>query len=86
MATPSSAAWQQAPAGWTRKPGGVYNTVVRLANWCTPEPAFPVTLELRLGPEELTVTGGSFPEGDSMPPCLRRRHPDLRGGTLTEVP
>lgn len=68
------------------EPGGVYNTVVRLANWCTPEPAFPVTLELRLGPEELTVTGGSFPEGDSMPPCLGDATPILAAEPWTEVP
>lgn len=49
--------------------GAAYTSEVRVSNWCTLEPAFPVTLEIRLGAEELAVTGGSFPLEGDLPPC-----------------
>jgi hypothetical protein len=49
--------------------GGTYTTQVRIANWCQPEPAFPVSLVLWIDSEKLVVTGGSFPDG-GMPGCL----------------
>jgi hypothetical protein len=49
--------------------GGAYTTHVRIANWCQPEPAFPVSLVLWIDSEKLVVTGGSFPDG-GMPGCL----------------
>jgi hypothetical protein len=51
------------------EPNASYQSDVRLANWCGLDPAFPIALELRLGAEELTVTGSSFPEEGDMPPC-----------------
>lgn len=61
-------------------PNAAYASVVRIANWCAPEPAFPVTLEIRLGTEEVPVTGGSFPEEGSLPPCNGAGAPILEGG------
>lgn len=49
--------------------GGAYTTHVRIANWCQPEPAFPVSLVLWIDSEKLVVSGGSFPDG-GMPGCL----------------
>jgi hypothetical protein len=49
--------------------GDAYTSQVRLANWCDPEPAFPLALILWIDSEKLVVTGGSFPE-DGMPGCL----------------
>jgi hypothetical protein len=47
-----------------------YSSNVRFANWCNPEPEFPLELTIRLGGEELPVSGGSFPDEESgMPPC-----------------
>jgi hypothetical protein len=50
-------------------PGVAYTTEVRIANWCAPEPSFPLALEVVLGEQELPVTGGSFPEEGDLPPC-----------------
>jgi hypothetical protein len=49
--------------------GGAYTSTVRIANWCQPEPAFPVSLVLWIDSEKLVVSGGSFPDG-GMPGCL----------------
>lgn len=49
--------------------GNAYTSQIRIANWCKPEPAFPLTLVLWIDDEKLNVTGGSFPEG-GMPGCL----------------
>ena len=50
-------------------PNASYQSDVRVANWCGPDPAFPVTLQLEIGSEEVAVTGFSFPEQGDMPPC-----------------
>lgn len=50
-------------------PGVAYTSEVRLANWCAPEPSFPLALEVVLGEDELVVTGDSFPEDGDLPPC-----------------
>ncbi len=59
-----------------------YSTNVRFANWCNPEPEFPLELTIRLGGEELPVGGGSFPDEESgMPPCNGESvAPTLEGG------
>ncbi len=49
--------------------GSSYSSDVRLANWCAPEPAFPLRLVIHLGEEELPVTGDSFAEEGDLPPC-----------------
>ena len=52
------------------QPEQAYRSAVRFANWCNPEPEFPLELTIRLGGEELPVGGGSFPDEESgMPPC-----------------
>jgi hypothetical protein len=76
------------PAGTGRidlSPEASYTSAVRLANWCNDEPAFPLQLTLRLGGEELPVTGGSFPDEESgMPPCNgESAAPVLEGGAWT---
>jgi hypothetical protein len=49
--------------------GAAYTANVRIANWCKPEPAFPVSLLLWIDDEKLIVSGGSFPQ-DGMPGCI----------------
>lgn len=49
--------------------GSAYTSQVRIANWCDPEPAFPLALILWIDGDKLVVTGGSFPDG-GMPGCL----------------
>lgn len=50
-------------------PNASYESAVRFANWCGTDPAFPLELVLRLGAEEVTVTGSSFPDEGSLPAC-----------------
>jgi hypothetical protein len=64
-------------------PDGSYTSEVRIANWCAPEPSFPLALELRLGDEELAVTGSSFPEEGNLPPCNGSGAPVLEAGAWT---
>ena len=61
-------------------PNASYQSDVRLANWCAPDPSFPVTLELKIGAEEVAVTGSSFPEQGDMPPCNGDGGPLLEAG------
>ena len=49
--------------------GVAYTSDVRLANWCAPEPEFPLDLVIVLGTEELSVTGSAFPDEGDLPPC-----------------
>lgn len=56
-----------------------YRSQVRLASWCAPEPAFPVTLVLVVADGSIEVTGSSFPEDGALSPCS----PD--GATLLEA-
>jgi hypothetical protein len=66
-------------------PLGSYTSAVRVANWCVPEPAFPLALELRIGDQELEVTGGSFPEEDNLPTCSGDGAPILEGEAWTAM-
>jgi hypothetical protein len=50
-------------------PDASYTSQVRIANWCASDPSFPLALELRIGSEELAVTGSSFPEEGNLPAC-----------------
>jgi hypothetical protein len=59
--------------------GVAYKSEVRLANWCAPEPEFPVSLEIVMGSEELAVTGTSFPDDGDLPPCNGEGGPVLEG-------
>ena len=59
-------------------PGVAYTSEVRLANWCAPEPSFPLALEVVLGEEELAVTGDSFPEEGDLPACSGDGSPILQ--------
>jgi hypothetical protein len=64
-------------------PGVAYTSEARVANWCAPEPAFPLALEIVLGEQELAVTGGSFPEEGDLPPCSGDGAPILEGTAWT---
>ncbi len=66
--------------------GVAYTSEVRLANWCAPEPAFPVSLEIVMGSEELTVTGTSFPTEGDLPPCNGEGGPILEATAWTPTP
>jgi hypothetical protein len=57
-----------------------YESTVRFGNWCGQEPAFPITIQLEIGAEELAVTGASFPEEGDMPPCNGGGGPVLEAG------
>jgi hypothetical protein len=49
--------------------GDAYTSMVRIANWCGPDPAFPLALVLWIDADKLVVGGGSFPDG-GMPGCI----------------
>ena len=66
--------------------GAAYSSQVRLANWCAPEPVFPLTLEIVLGDAALAVTGTSFPEEGGLPPCNGSGGPILEGTAWTASP
>jgi hypothetical protein len=67
-------------------PGVSYSSSVRLANWCNPEPAFPVALVIRIGADEVPVTGSSFPDEGDMPPCNGGGGPVLEAGPWEAAP
>ena len=67
-------------------PGVAYTSSVRIANWCAPEPSFPLALEIVLGEDELPVTGDSFPEEGDLPPCSGEGAPVLEGTGWTPNP
>lgn len=67
-------------------PKASYSSEVRFANWCSPDPAFPVALVLRIGAAEVGVTGSSFPEEGDMPPCNGGGGPDLEAAAWEATP
>lgn len=67
-------------------PGVAHVSQVRLSNWCNPEPAFPLELEVILAGTELPVTGGSFPDDGDLPPCNGDGGPILEGSAWTQQP
>jgi len=67
-------------------PDASYSSEIRFANWCNPEPKYPLTLVIRIGAEEATVTGSSFPEAGDMPPCNGGGGPVLEAGQWEAAP
>jgi hypothetical protein len=67
-------------------PNGSYTSLVRFADWCNPDPAFPLTLVVRIGAEEVGVTGSSFPDEGDMPPCNGGGGPVLEAGAWEAAP
>jgi hypothetical protein len=61
-------------------PNASYTSAVRLSNWCSPDPVFPLALVIRVGAEEVAVTGSSFPDEGDMPPCNGGGGPSLEAG------
>jgi uncharacterized protein DUF4232 len=61
-------------------PNGSYESAVRFGNWCGTDPAFPLTIDLRIGGGEVAVTGSSFPDEGDMPPCTGGGGPVLEAG------
>jgi hypothetical protein len=68
------------------KPNSSYSSAVQLANWCNPEPSFPLALVIRIGAEEVGVSGSSFPEEGDMPPCNGGGGPTLSAGAWEAMP
>lgn len=67
-------------------PDTSYSTAVRFANWCNPDPKFPLSLAIRIGTEELGVSGSSFPDEGEMPPCNGGGGPVLEAGAWEATP
>jgi hypothetical protein len=67
-------------------PQSSYSSAVRLSNWCAADPAFPLTLEIRLGAEELAVTGPLFEDGSNLPPCNGEGGANLEAQAWTAGP
>ena len=63
--------------------GIAYTSNIRLANWCSPDPAFPLELELITAAGEIAITGGSFPDEGDLPPCNGTGGPTLEGTAWT---
>ena len=74
------------PGGIDLVPGVANVSQARLANWCAPEPAFPLTLVVIIDGDELEVTGGSFPDEGDLPPCNGDGGPILEGSAWTQQP
>lgn len=74
------------PGGIDLVPGVATVSQVRLSNWCAPEPAFPLSLEILVGGAELPVTGGSFPDDGDLPPCNGDGGPILEGSAWQQQP
>ena len=66
--------------------GVAYRSQVRLANWCAPEPEFPLSLVVIITDDELEVTGDSFPEEGDLPPCNGEVGPTLEGTAWEATP
>ena len=67
-------------------PNASYTSGVRFANWCNPDPAFPLSLVIRIGAGEVGVTGSSFPDEGDMPPCNGGGGPVLEAGQWEAAP
>jgi len=60
-----------------------YSSSVRISNFCADDPRFPLTLEIRLGAEEVAVTGPSFDDDSDLPPCNGTGGATLEAGAWT---
>jgi hypothetical protein len=67
-------------------PNASYSSGIRFANWCDPDPRFPLSLVIRIGAEEVSVTGSSFPDEGDMPPCNGPGGPVLEAGAWAAAP
>lgn len=67
-------------------PDIAYRSQVRLASWCAPEPAFPLTLALLVADGSIEVTGSSFPEDGELPPCATDGATVLEASAWNPVP
>jgi hypothetical protein len=67
-------------------PNVSYTSAIRFDNWCNPEPAYPVALVIRIGAEEVAVSGSSFPGEGDMPPCNGPGGPTLEAGAWQAAP
>jgi hypothetical protein len=66
--------------------GVAYTSAARLANWCAPEPEFPLQLAIVLCGDELPVTGSAFPEEGDLPPCNGEGGPILEATGWNPAP
>jgi hypothetical protein len=67
-------------------PGASYSSAVRISNWCAADPAFPLTLEIRLATAELAVTGPLFEDASDLPPCNGEGGANLEAQAWTAGP
>src|SRR5204862_2968906 len=67
-------------------PNASYTSAVRFANWCNPDPLFPLSLVIRLGAEAVVVTGSPFPDEGDMLPCNGGGGPVLEAGAWASAP
>src|SRR6185295_2615935 len=67
-------------------PNVSYSSAIRFDNWCNPEPAYPVALVIRIGADEVGVSGSSFPGEGDMPPCNGPGSPTLQAGAWEAAP
>jgi len=67
-------------------PNASYASAIRFVNWCSPDPAFPLSLVIRLGAGEVRVSGSSFPDEGDMPPCNGGGGPALEAGQWEAAP
>jgi hypothetical protein len=67
-------------------PNASYTSAVQLSNWCSPDPAFPLMLVIRIGADEVAVTGSSFPDEGDMPPCNGGGGPQVKAGQWEVAP
>ncbi|MEO5703550.1 MAG: hypothetical protein ABIR64_00995 [Candidatus Limnocylindrales bacterium] len=63
-----------------------YRSQVLLANWCAPDPGFPLTLALVVADGQIDVTGSSFPEDGELPPCATDGATVLEASAWNPIP
>lgn len=63
-----------------------YRSQVRLANWCAPDAAFPLTLVLVVADGHIDVTGSSFPDDGELPPCATDGETILEASAWNPMP
>ena len=64
-------------------PQSSYTSEVRISNFCVTDPTFPLTLEIRLGTEEVPVSGPAFDDESDLPPCNGGGGATLEAGAWT---
>ena len=64
-------------------PQSSYTSEVQISNFCVTDPKFPLTLEIRLGTEDIPVSGPAFDDESDLPPCNGGGGATLEAGAWT---